>query len=90
MRDGYGVYYCADKDKRSNYEYHGQWRDNLRQGHGKCFYYNGDLFVGNWKSGKRHGPGEHFYRKGDKYTGDWRSDMRDGQGTLTANNGSYY
>lgn len=41
-------------------------------GKGKCFYYNGDLYVGNWKHGKRHGYGDHFYRKGERYTGDWK------------------
>ena len=26
IRDGYGVFYCSNKQKRTNYEYHGQWR----------------------------------------------------------------
>jgi len=84
------VYYCADKEKRSNYEYHGTWRDNLREGKGSCFYYNGDLFVGQWRAGKRHGFGELFMRRGDKYKGEWRSDQRDGKGTLTSANGAKY
>jgi hypothetical protein len=57
-RDGYGVYICDDKGKRSNYEYQGYWKNSLRDGHGKCYYYSGDLYVGEWKQGKRHGKGE--------------------------------
>jgi len=49
VRDGFGMYICADKEKRSNYEYVGQWKNNLREGQGKCCFYNGDLFVGEWR-----------------------------------------
>ena len=49
LREGYGQYVCGDKDKRSNYEYIGQWKNNLREGPGKCFFYNGDFYVGDWK-----------------------------------------
>ena len=89
-RDGQGVFYCANKEKRTNYEYHGGWREGLRDGHGKCYFYNEDLYVGHWKAGKRHGEGELFTRKGDKYKGQWKNDMKDGKGTFTASNGSKY
>ena len=63
----------------------------MRDGHGKCYYYNEDLYVGHWKAGKRHGEeGELFTRKGDKYKGQWKNDMKDGKGTFTASNGSKY
>jgi len=32
LHDGYGVYLCANKDKRNNYEYVGNWKNNLRHG----------------------------------------------------------
>ena len=48
IREGKGRYTCGDKDKKSNYEYEGDWQGNLRNGIGRCFYYNGDLFVGQW------------------------------------------
>ena len=90
-RDGQGVFYCADNEKRGNYEYHGPWKDNLRDGiRGTCFYYSGDLYVGDWKMGKRHGVGELFMRRGDKYKGEWRNDMMEGKGTLTSANGSKF
>ena len=90
LRDGYGVYICSDKEKRSNYEYMGNWKNNLRDGFGKCFFYSGDLYVGNWKLGKRHGHGDHFYRKGERYTGDWKNDAREGSGALVSSNGQKY
>jgi hypothetical protein len=74
LRDGFGVYICGDKEKRTNYEYVGQWKQNNREGVGKCFYYNGDLYVGEWKVGKRHGKGENFYRRGDRFIGYWKYD----------------
>ena len=90
IRDGYGVFYCSNKQKRTNYEYHGQWKQNLREGRGHCYYYNEDLYVGQWKADKRHGFGELFNRKQDRYQGQWKNDMKDGKGTLTSQNGSSY
>ena len=55
IRDGYGVFYCSNKQKRTNYEYHGEWRQNFREGQGHCYYYNEDLYYGQWKQDKRHG-----------------------------------
>ena len=26
IRDGQGIFYCSNKQKRTNYEYHGEWR----------------------------------------------------------------
>ena len=46
IRDGQGIFYCSNKNKRTNYEYHGEWRYNLREGKGHCYYYNEDLYVG--------------------------------------------
>ena len=89
-RDGWGVFYCANKEKRTNYEYEGQWRDNLREGQGKCYYYNEELYVGEWKAGKRHGEGELFTRKQDRYKGNWKNDLRHGKGTLISQNGSIF
>jgi len=55
IRDGKGIFYCSNKQKRTNYEYHGEWKQNLREGHGHCYYYNEELYVGEWKADKRHG-----------------------------------
>jgi len=44
MRDGKGKYICADVANKHNYEYHGQWENNKRDGQGRCYYYNGDLY----------------------------------------------
>ena len=58
VREGYGIYICNDKDKRYNYEYQGMWKSNLREGQGKCFYFNGDLYVGHFKNGLKHSQGK--------------------------------
>ena len=63
IRDGQGTYFCANKQKRTNYEYHGEWKKNSREGQGHCFYYNEDLYVGQWKADKRHGQGDYFSRR---------------------------
>ena len=89
-KDGEGVYYCANKEKRTNYEYHGMWREGVREGHGKCYYYNEDLYVGDWKADKRHGFGELFTRKQERYKGMWKNNMKDGKGTLTSHNGTIF
>lgn len=81
IRDGKGIFYCANKQKKTNYEYHGEWKQNLREGYGHCYYYNEELYVGEWKADKRHGFGEIFTRKQDRYKGQWKNDMRDGKGT---------
>ena len=90
IRDGIGTYYCSNKQKRTNYEYHGAWKHKLRDGHGHCYYYNEDLYVGQWKADKRHGEGDFFSRKQDRYEGHWKNDMRDGKGTLTSPGGAVY
>lgn len=89
-REGQGRFICGDKENGYNYEYEGQWKNNLREGQGRCFYYNGDLYVGMWKQGKRHRGGTQFYRKLERYEGEWQNDMRDGGGILwSANNTKY-
>ena len=90
LREGYGVYVCADRKRQTAYEYHGFWSYNLREGkNGMCYYYNEELYVGDWLQDQRHGQGDHFYKYNDeRYVGDWRYDMRHGKGVLTSNGGS--
>ena len=32
VRDGRGVFRCGNRQKHDNYEYHGEWRRNSREG----------------------------------------------------------
>ena len=64
--------------------YHGDVKNNLKNGYGIFEYFNGYIYLGEWKDDKRHG--EHGILK-DKnnmiYNGDWKDDKKDG-------NGAYY
>jgi len=39
------------------YIYGGDWRDDIRHGHGTLTYPDGRKFVGEWPNGKKHGQG---------------------------------
>ncbi len=78
MREGYGRFIAKDKQNPRSYEYKGEWRDNKRHGHGRCYYYNGDLYEGDWVRGMRQGKGTAFLQSGERYVGMWESDRRHG------------
>mmetsp|Transcript_9364 Transcript_9364/g.14214 ORF Transcript_9364/g.14214 Transcript_9364/m.14214 type:complete len:270 (+) Transcript_9364:155-964(+) len=92
VKHGFGVYTCYDKKRTSGYEYHGPWKDDLRDGKdGKCFYYDEDFYIGDWKKDKRDGSGELFFSrkyKEKRYIGKWRNDYMHGRGTLISSGGN--
>ena len=55
LREGYGRFIARDRKNHRNYEYVGDWLDNMRHGQGRCYFYNGDLYQGQWEKGKRSG-----------------------------------
>lgn len=87
LREGFGVYTCADRKRQTAYEYHGFWKQNLREGkNAQCYFYNEELYIGDWQQDRKHGQGDHFYKYNDeRYIGDWRHDMRHGKGVLVSN-----
>ena len=46
LREGYGRFIGRDTGNLRNYEYVGEWVNNMRHGQGRCYYYNGDLYQG--------------------------------------------
>eukprot|EP00127_Corallochytrium_limacisporum_P000355 Clim_evm50s11 gene=Clim_evmTU50s11 len=69
-------------------QYTGEWKDDMRHGHGKCVYRNGDVDVGEWEHGLRHGFGTYSKKDGShsrKYIGE-----RCGWGGMTYKDGSVY
>ena len=46
MREGQGRFIAKDRTNPRSYEYKGEWRENRRDGFGRCYFYNGDLFEG--------------------------------------------
>ena len=54
--------------------------NNLPNGVGNLFYYNGEVFFGNFKNGKKEGLGEYHYKDGTIYIGSWKNDKKNGKG----------
>ena len=78
MREGHGCFIAKDRQDPRNYEYRGLWQENRRDGQGRCYFYNGDLYEGEWVRGKRHGKGKAFLQSGERYVGLWEADRRHG------------
>ena len=46
----------------------------IRNGHGKCSYANGIVYIGEWSNNKRHGQGYQTWPDGRTYNGEWSND----------------
>lgn len=51
--------------------YEGEWKNDLCQGHGKAFYFNGDIYEGEWCEGKPHGHGTLYKKHGKTIETEW-------------------
>ena len=58
-----------------------------REGHGKCIYSNGIVYIGEWLNDKRHGQGYQKWPDGRTYSGEWSNDNIGV--TLVSSNGHY-
>ena len=54
--------------------------NNLPNGKGKLFYFNGEVFFGNFVDGIKEGEGEYHYKDGTIYIGSWKNDKKNGNG----------
>jgi len=54
--------------------------NNLPNGVGSLFYFNGEVFFGNFINGKKEGLGEYHYKDGTIYIGPWKNDKKNGKG----------
>ena len=54
--------------------------NNLPNGKGKLFYFNGEVFFGNFVDGNKEGEGEYHYKDGTIYIGSWKNDKKNGKG----------
>jgi len=54
--------------------------NNLPNGKGKLFYFNGEVFFGNFVDGNKEGEGEYHYKDGTIYIGSWKNDKKNGNG----------
>jgi hypothetical protein len=58
-------------------EYVGEWKDDKRDGRGKCTLPGGGMFDGVWSQDIRHGLGTFTYPNGDIFEGEWKKDVPD-------------
>ena len=69
--------------------YAGEFVDDMRQGHGKCWYPRGlGVYTGQWYQNKKHGVGSMVYANGNVYDGMWHRDHHNGKGTLLMKGGA--
>lgn len=61
-----------------------------RNGFGKAFLSNGDIYVGCYSDGLRHGKGLYKFKNGSSYDGEWRHGLKFGNGTFIYPNNSQY
>jgi hypothetical protein len=55
--------------------YVGQWKDGKRDGYGKFFYSNGNIYEGYWKNNKKEGFGILCFQDRTKYIGNFKDDI---------------
>ncbi|KAF7997844.1 hypothetical protein HCN44_009242 [Aphidius gifuensis] len=61
-----------------------------RNGFGKAFLSNGDIYVGLYSNGLRHGKGLYKFKNGSSYDGEWQRGLKFGNGTFIYPNNSHY
>ena len=75
LRNGFGKYI----DKLDGRTYIGEFKDDLRHGHGILTRCEGVEYVGDFCNDLRHGKGKQTNRK-YSYEGDWLQDAKTGHG----------
>ena len=68
-------------------QYVGEFKDNMRSGHGTYTFVSGDQYVGEYKDNMENGQGTLTYANGDQYVGEFKDHFFHGQGTYTYANG---
>ncbi|XP_058671751.1 radial spoke head 10 homolog B-like [Ammospiza nelsoni] len=96
VREGWGF-----RRYRSGNTYFGQWKQNLRHGHGKMIWLaDNQEYEGEWECGLQHGSGMHtwFFKRMDlskyslwnEYAGNFVKGERHGHGTFLYSDGTMY
>jgi len=70
--------------------YVGQYEMNQRNGYGKYFFKNKNVYEGGWVNGAMHGTGKMTYANGDMYEGEWKEDTKHGKGKFSYKNGDVF
>ena len=71
--------------------YEGDYENDVKNGQGKYFYPNGDVYEGGWKDGLKHGVGVYKYKAdGGVYEGQWEKGLKQGKGQYTFGSGDLF
>ena len=91
-----GVLYDDDKKFTGvlNYsiddaDYHGEFKEGLRDGKGMMLFSDNNIFEGQWKCGKREGKGKLTHRNAVVYEGFYKDDLPHGFGKSNTAEGIY-
>ena len=81
---------CFGYDNNGEQEYHGEWQNDMPNGHGTVIKKDGQKYRGNFKNGLFHGFGRYFTVEGNIYEGDFVNGIKHGFGVTTFANGVIY
>ncbi|PRP84956.1 hypothetical protein PROFUN_07341 [Planoprotostelium fungivorum] len=80
-RHGQGTLYFRWPDT-VNSLYEGEWRNNLKEGHGRIVYASGNTYEGHWMDDVKNGKGRMTWRhENEIYVGDWQDGLPCGHGS---------
>lgn len=79
----------------TEYDYEGEWSEDLRHGFGKIKYKKGDYYEGDWEHDKKNGRGKLIEKKlfgvfAETYEGEFRDDQKEGEGRQELKSGLVY
>lgn len=83
--EGEGTYWWSDNGA----VYIGEWKNNLRHGHGVMQYSSEEWYDGEWCEGFEHGIGRRRYENGDIYIGEWKLGSCTGKGKYISSEYTY-
>ena len=77
LQEGYGIHIWYDSKNENKYfrdRYVGEWEGGKRNGYGKFYYNNGNIYEGYWKNDIKEGFGILYYNDRTKYIGSFKND----------------
>eukprot|EP01017_Pseudomicrothorax_dubius_P023353 TRINITY_DN2499_c0_g2_i1.p1 TRINITY_DN2499_c0_g2~~TRINITY_DN2499_c0_g2_i1.p1 ORF type:complete len:442 (-),score=69.86 TRINITY_DN2499_c0_g2_i1:95-1420(-) len=84
QRQSPGRSYMISESYEDGSRYEGEKVGNLKQGRGKFYYSNGEMYDGDWDKDRREGHGTLWGANGSKrYEGEWKGDLFHGKGVFS-------
>ena len=78
-----------ESDGKGNW-YRGGFSNGMKEGKGKCHFYDGSTYEGDFKESKMDGNGVYTYKDGRKYTGSFMNNQMHGKGVFESKKGQRY